>query len=65
MLQYNYPPHNLYTSNLIAGVSKRGNKNAQVYALSYRWTHTSVMQKKKVATRCCLFFSQVTKYLQQ
>ena len=45
MLRYNRLPHNLYTDTPIAGTkSKRGNKNAQVFASPYGWTRAYHMK---------------------
>ena len=47
MLRYNRLIHNMYADTLIARtVSQRGNKNAQVCALSYEWTRAYAMKKK-------------------
>ena len=50
MLRYRRLPHDLYTDTLIAGtVSKRGNKNAQVYGTSFGWCRAHPMERKSQA----------------
>ena len=50
MLRYDRLPHDIFTDTMIAGtVSKRGNKNAQVYTTSYGWCRAFPMTKKSDA----------------